>query len=148
MPLIYLPIYKKIFVSGSESNILLNKTKKCIFTESTLFSKMFDLDLETKIFLYIGKWINGKFSISGQNLHFLLNKLDFWKSAYLVKNPHFGSVLAHILCVNYKKLLTKIFRSASQNYGARSSDRPKRKSASEPCGSIWVAENTNFGWNS
>ena len=85
LPLIYLPIYKKIFVSGSESNILLNKTKKCIFTESTLFSKMFDLDLETKIFLYIGKWINGKFSISGGFEDIFVNKVESGQIAYLVK---------------------------------------------------------------
>ena len=55
LPLIYLPIYKKIFVSGSKSNILLNKVDLVKMHFLVLFSKMFDLDPETKIFLYIGK---------------------------------------------------------------------------------------------
>ena len=55
LPLIYLPIYKKIFISESDSNILLNKVDLVKMHFLVLFSKMFDLDPETKIFLYIGK---------------------------------------------------------------------------------------------
>ena len=46
-------------------------TKYATWPKSTLLSKISDLDPETKIFLYISKGINGKFSILGQLDHFL-----------------------------------------------------------------------------
>ena len=63
LPLIHLPIYKKIFVLMSKSKIFINKLDFVIARPqiSTLLIKIFDLDPKTKIFLYIGKWINGKF---------------------------------------------------------------------------------------
>ena len=36
---------------------------------------------EKKILLYIGKWINGKFSISGLSGEILANQVDFWEVA-------------------------------------------------------------------
>ena len=53
---------KKIFCSGPNYRSF---TKYATGPKSTLLIKIFDLDPEMKIFLYIGKWINGKFSISG-----------------------------------------------------------------------------------
>ena len=125
---------------------------KQISQEFALLVKLFCTSFFWKVFkklpqLFFAYYIR-KFQFQSWTKKFFINDLFSQQGAYLVKNPHFCSVLAHILCVNYKKLLTKISRSASQNYGARSSDRPKCKSASEPCGSIWVAENANFGWNS
>ena len=38
-------------------------------------------DPEKKILLYIGKWINGKFSISGLSGEILANQVDFWEVA-------------------------------------------------------------------
>ena len=63
LPLIHLLIYKRIFVLRSKSKIFINKLDFGIASPriSTLLIKMFDFDPKTKILLYIGKWINGKF---------------------------------------------------------------------------------------
>ena len=38
-------------------------------------------DPEKKILLYIGKWINGKFSISGLSGEIFTNQVNFWEVA-------------------------------------------------------------------
>ena len=43
----------------------------------TLLVKISDLDPEKFFFLYIGKWINGKFSILGLSGEIFTNKVDF-----------------------------------------------------------------------
>ena len=57
LPLIHLPIYKKIFVSGSKSKIFNNEAWFC-YCQAQIFNllvKILESDSETKIFLYIGK---------------------------------------------------------------------------------------------
>ena len=76
LPVIHLPIYKKFFILGSFSQIFINRFDfpyfRLIFDEkSTLLVKICETDPKMKIFLYIGKWITGKFSILGLSDHFL-----------------------------------------------------------------------------
>ena len=87
LPLIHLPIYKKIFVSGSKSKIFNNEAWFC-YCQAQIFNllvKILESDSETKIFLYIGEWINGKFSISGGLEDIFVNKIEFGQFVYLVK---------------------------------------------------------------
>ena len=145
VPLIHLWIYKKIFISGLSSAKYGFFTHKRTPSKINFVSKNFARHPKIEKLPLIHLRIYKSIFVLGSNSNILPNKVDFWESAYLVKNPHFCSVLAHILCVNYKISKTKIPRSASQKNGARSSNRPKRKSASQPCGSIWVAKKANFG---
>ena len=76
-----------IQLSGSKSKIFKNEAWFCdcqpqIFN---LLVKILESDSETKIFLYIGKWINGKFSISGGFEDIFVNKVESGQFAYLVK---------------------------------------------------------------
>ena len=90
LSVIYLPIYKKIFILVSVSQIFTNKVDfsskvNLEYGKSNLFIKICETDPKMKIFLYIGKWITGKFWISESSDKIFTNKVDFWRCGFVSK---------------------------------------------------------------
>ena len=87
-------VYKKFLILGSVSQIFTNKVDfqnfRMIFDHISIsLTKILEKDPEIENFLYIDKWINGKFSILGSSDQIFTNKVDFVTFAFVSKKSTF-----------------------------------------------------------